>query len=401
MRAVIGMAGPNDSRAAAGQPEPGDGRLWVERLSINDFRNFANLRLEFDHRPIILIGDNGAGKTNLLEAVSLLAAGHGLRGASYGELTRRGADAGWAVSAKLQNPSGPIEIGTGFSEPNNGSTARRVRINGESVRSSGALGDYVRVIWLTPAMDGLFSGPASGRRRFLDRLIQSLQPSHRQQTGRFERAVRQRNRALESYGQDALLEGLEIEIAEAGVAVAAARLDVVRRLSAHIDARRCSGRDNPFSWAGLALEGLLEQRLMEAPAVEVEDFYREQLGRNRARDRAVRRTLDGPHCSDLSVSFGSKGVAARTCSTGEQKDLLVGLVLAHLELAKDRHGGQAPLLLLDEIAAHLDAEHRSSLFHEIARLGAQAWMTGTDAGVFAPLGDAVQRATVADGGISD
>ena len=192
---------------------------------------------------------------------------------------------------------------------------------------------------------------------------------------------------------------MEIEIAEAGVAIAAARLDLVTRLGGRIEARRDAAPDQPFPWASLALEGLLEERLRQMPAIEVEDFYRRRLAESRERDRAAKRTLEGPQRSDLVVGYGPKAAPAKSCSTGEQKSLLVGLVLAHLELVKDAQNGVVPLLLLDEIPAHLDADHRRGLFGEIARLGAQAWMTGTDANVFEPLGEAVQMITVADGGI--
>jgi len=374
-------------------------RLWIERLALTDFRNYANAKLALDPRPVVLVGDNGAGKTNLLEAVSLLAAGHGLRRSPYEEITRRGADGGWAVAARLFSGGRAVEIGTGLAGQEEGASGRRVRIDGRSMRGSGALGEYARVVWLTPAMDGLFTGPAGERRRFMDRLIASLHPSHGRENSRFERAVRQRNRAFETHEhRDALFEGLEVEIAEAGVAIAAARRDLAGRLAARIEQRR-QGAGDPFPWATLALDGLIEARLAEAPAIEVEDFYRHHLAETRERDRAAKRTLEGPHRSDLAVGFGPKGAPAASCSTGEQKSLLVGLVLAHLELVKDQYGGEAPLLLLDESPAHLDADHRRALFGEITRLNAQAWMTGTDAGVFAPLGDCAQTITVVDGGV--
>jgi len=394
------MARPADAVSAAPNPAESADRQWVERLALTDFRNYVSAKLELDSRPVVLVGDNGAGKTNLLEAVSLLAAGHGLRRSSYGELTRRDASDGWAVAARLHGGGQVTEIGTGLAGLEEGASGRRVRIDGRRVSGSGALGQYVRVVWLTPAMDGLFMGPAGERRRFVDRLVLSLNPTNARENRRFERAMRQRNRAFETFERsDALFEGLEIEIAEAGVAIAAARLDLVMRLMGRIEVRREGAIGGSFPWSKLVLEGLLEGMLMSAAAVDVEDSYRARLAETRERDRAAKRTLEGPHRSDLMVEFGPKSAPARSCSTGEQKALLVGLVLAHLELVKDSLAGQSPLLLLDEIPAHLDAERRGALFEEICRLGAQAWMTGTDAGVFAALGEEAQMITVVDGGI--
>ncbi len=377
-----------------------DDRLWVERLAVTDFRNYVTATLELDMRPVVLVGDNGAGKTNLLEAVSLLAAGHGLRRSAYAEITRRGAADGWAVAARVHVGDQVNEIGTGLAGLEEGASGRRVRVDGRRMSGSGALGELVRVVWLTPAMDGLFMGSAGERRRFVDRLVLSLNPGNARENRRFERAVRQRNKAFETYERgEALFEGLEMEIAEAGVAIAAARLDLVTRLTGRIETRRRGDVSAPFPWSNLALEGLLEEMLMTAAAVDVEDFYRARLAETRERDRTAKRTLEGPHRSDLIVEYGPKTAPAKSCSTGEQKSLLVGLILAHLELVKDNHAGQSPLLLLDEIPAHLDGDRRGALFAEIARLGAQAWMTGTDGSVFAPMGENAQVITVVDGGI--
>ncbi len=373
-------------------------RLWIARLRTTDFRNYEALSIDLDHRPVVLAGPNGAGKTNLLEAVSLLAPGRGLGRAQFTEMIRHGAS-GWAVNAKLHCTHGEVDIGTGY-RGDADTTARTVRINGETARSAGVLGDYTRTIWLTPAMDGLFTGSAGERRRFLDRLIQTLDPGYRSNLSRFERVMRQRNRLLED-GEvsSARYEGFETQLAEAGTAIAAARLDTVTRLARLCDA---SGKEStmPFPWAELALEGLLEARLLSDAAVDVEDFYLEALARGRERDRAARRTLEGPHRSDLVVGHGPKAVPARGCSTGEQKALLIGLVLAHAELVKQQSDGYAPLILLDEIVAHLDEVRREGLFHEIDRLEAQAWMTGTDAAHFAPMGARAQHFRVENGGVS-
>ncbi len=378
-----------------------DARLWVERLRLTDFRNYASLTLDLGPQPVALTGPNGAGKTNLLEAVSLLTPGHGLRQTPYAELARRGGSGTWAVAARLNGLQGPVEIGTGLQAGYGPERSGRVvRIDGETARSPGALGEHAHAVWLTPAMDGLFTGPASERRRFLAKLIESLDPGHRRLENRFERAMRQRNRLLaEEARADALYAGLEAQMAETGVAIAAARLDAVARLRARIEARRAEAPSSPFPWAGLALEGLLEDRLGQAAAIDVEDAYREHLARMRDRDRAAKRTLDGPHRSDLLVSHGPKALPAQTCSTGEQKALLVGLVLAHAELVAQARQGFAPLLLLDEIAAHLDANRRAALFAEILRLRAQAWMTGTDCKTFEILGSNAQIMGVDNGGV--
>lgn len=376
--------------------------LFLERISLTDFRNYRHLVLETGPGPVVLFGPNGSGKTNLLEAISLLAPGQGLRRAPYTDLTRAGAVSGWAVAARVHSRNGRADIGTGFN-PSAGqrpTSGRVVRIDGETVGSSGALADYVEVVWLTPAMDGLFTGPASDRRRFLDRLVLCFDPGFRSLAGRFERATQSRNRLLADGVRDnARLEGIEIIMAEAGTAIAAARISTVCRLADVVAARRERDPDSPFPWSAVALEGSLEEALASAPAVDVEDGYIRRLAMARERDRAAGRTLEGPHRSDFVVSHGPKSMPARLSSTGEQKALLIGLVMAEAELIALRHGGSAPLLLLDEITAHLDAKRRAGLFAEILRLGAQAWMTGTDVGAFDALSGHARMLRVSDAGL--
>lgn len=366
--------------------------MWVERLTLTDFRSHASLSHTFDARPVVLTGPNGAGKTNLIEAISLLAPGQGLRRAPYPEIARTGTDA-WAVAARVHTPAGTVDIGTGLTGAGAASnrTGRTVRIDGEPQSGSGILADYVEMIWLTPAMDGLFTGSGTERRRFLDRMILCFDPGYRTRVNHFERAMAQRNRLLEDgVREPARLEGLEIVMAETGVAIAAARAEAVVALATTIAARRARAAASAFPWAMLMLEGRLERELAQRPAVEVEDQYARALATGRERDRAAGRALDGPHRSDLIVGHGPKSAPARQCSTGEQKALLVGLVLAHAELIAERRGGAAPILLLDEIAAHLDSARRAALFDEIVALGTQAWMTGTDQEAFEALGGRAQ-----------
>jgi DNA replication and repair protein RecF len=375
-------------------------RIWIERLQLTDFRNYDGLTLTVGPAPVVLTGANGSGKTNLLEALSLLTSGQGLRRAPYPELARMGHPS-WTVAARLVTPYGPVDLGTGLdARTDGGRGTRMVRIDGQTQSGAGALAEYVEMVWLTPAMDALFTGAASDRRRFLDRLISGLDPSYRRLLGRFERAMQQRNRLLaEDARQAARFEGFERIMAEAGVAVAAARATAVAALSAAIAARRDAGHGALFPWAELALVGALELGLAAQPAVDVEDNYARQLGRERERDRAAGRTLEGPHRSDLIVGHGPKEMPAKVCSTGEQKALLVGLVLAHCDPVAQRRG-VAPVMLLDEIAAHLDPLRRAALFEEIVALGSQTWMSGTDPEPFAALGNRAQFHRVEEGRIT-
>jgi DNA replication and repair protein RecF len=372
--------------AAAASASPASEQVWIERLRLTNFRNYAELALDSGPGPIVLSGPNGAGKTNLLEAVSLLTAGQGLRRAPYAELARLGSPA-WAVAATVHTPYGAVTIGTGFDTQDAGARSGRVvRVGGEARSGSGALSGELDILWLTPAMDGLFTGPAGERRRFLDRLIPSFVPGYRTQLGQYERAMQQRNRLLaDDVREEARFAGLERVMGEAGVAIAATRAAAVAEVAATIAARRDAAGESPFPWAELAIVGSLESELATRPAVDVEDAYAALLRNARERDRAAGRTLDGPHRSDLVVGHGPKSMPASVCSTGEQKALLVGLVLAHADHVRRHREGRAPILLLDEIAAHLDPLRRGALFEEIVALSGQTWMTGTDAEAFSAL----------------
>lgn len=377
--------------------------MWIERLALTDFRNHASLTLRLSERPVVLAGPNGAGKTNVLEAVSLLSAGQGLRRAAYPDLARRHGAGGWAVAGTLRTASGRFDIGTGLAAgATSDRTGRIVRLNGEPQSGSGILAEHVEMVWLTPAMDGLFTGPGSERRRFLDRLVMCFDGAHGTRSGHFERAMRQRNKLLaDGIADDAQFAGLEGIMAETGVAIAAARVEALAGLAAQVEARRAREPDSPFPWATLALAGLLEGEIASGlPAVDVEDGYVQRLARSRERDRGAGRTLEGPHRSDLIVGHGPKSMPAEASSTGEQKSLLIGLVLAHARLIAEARDGAAPILLLDEIAAHLDERRRAALFGEILALGSQAWMTGTDPSAFSSIANSAQFLVVEEGRIA-
>jgi len=369
-------------------------RARLSRLVVTDFRSYARAELALDGRPVVLTGENGAGKTNLLEAVSLLSPGRGLRGVPYAEIARDAGAGGWAVAATLETPEGPVRIGTGIEPGVESARSRQVRIDGEQAGPS-ALAELVSLVWLTPAMDRLFVEAAGERRRFLDRLVMGFDPAHGTRAGAYDRALRERNRLLaDDVFDDAWLTGLEGQMAEHGVALAAARVETLARLRGALDA----ARESPFPRALVAIEGRLEAALADAAAVDVEDAFRARLKEMRGRDAAAGRALDGPHRSDLLVRHAAKDREARQCSTGEQKALLIGMVLANARLLAAT--GRSPLLLLDEIAAHLDEERRAALFDEIVGLNLQAFMTGTDPSLFGSLGGRAQSLEVARGEIS-
>lgn len=363
---------------------------FIRRLTLTNFRSYHAAQMTLDRAgPVVLTGANGAGKTNLIEAISLLAPGRGLRRATLEEMAFAEGDGGWAISAEIEGMLGLATLGTGIDAPagEESTSPRRYRVDREAVSSAAAFADHLRVVWLTPAMDPLFNGPASERRRFLDRLVLAVDAQHASRVSALERSLRSRNRLLEDGRSDPhWLDAVEHETAEVAVAVAAARAETVARLAAALDIAR--GDASEFPSAEIALQGWMEQLLPQYSAVEIEDRYRALLKDNRARDAAAGRTLDGPHLSDLSVVHAGKGMPASNCSTGEQKALLIRLVLAHARLTKDMTGS-APLLLLDEVVAHLDPGRRVSLYDALSGLGAQVFMTGADPAAF---GDIVTRA---------
>lgn len=372
-------------------------QTFISKLTLTNFRNYAALSIDLRPGAVVFCGDNGAGKTNLLEAISLLTPGRGLRRAPYADIAREGGDGGFALHARLDGPDGEVEIGTGISGGDAaGEGGRKVRINGAAARSTEEMLERLRVIWLTPAMDALFTGPAGDRRRFLDRLVLAIDPGHGQRALDYEKAMRGRNRLLGEGSRDgAWFDAIETQMAETGVAMAAARAELVRLLAAMIERLPATG---PFPQADIGLEGALESEVATMPAIDVEERFRRALAEGRDRDRAAGRTLDGPHRSDLLVRHRPKDMPAELCSTGEQKALLVGIVLSHARLTGEM-SGMTPVLLLDEIAAHLDAGRRAALFSILEELNCQAFMTGTDAALFSSLAGRAQFLTVDHGNI--
>jgi DNA replication and repair protein RecF len=379
--------------------------LAVRQLRLTDFRNYRQLRLDCDVSPVVLVGDNGAGKTNLLEALSFLAPGRGLRRARLDEVGRKAREEEpapasgrtWAVAATLDTPDGRLAIGTGIepAKSEGGLPRRVVRIDGRPAASQTALGHHVAAVWLTPQLDRLFLDGASERRRFLDRLVTALHPEHAGDVAAYENAQRQRARLLGEGNRDPhWFTALEDIMARHGVALATNRADTVQRLDAA--ARLGVG---PFPRAALAMAGEVDGWIASMAAIDAEDRLRAELATSRLRDAEAGTTCVGPHRSDLAVRYLDFDMPAAEGSTGQQKAILVSIALAHARLVSLSRG-RPPLLLLDEIAAHLDGERRTALFDEVVALGVQSWMTGTDAELFKPLAGRAQILRVTDGSIA-
>ncbi|WP_024586719.1 DNA replication/repair protein RecF [Aliihoeflea sp. 2WW] len=371
----------------------------IRKLTLTNFRNYGQLSLSLERGPIVLTGDNGAGKTNLLEAISFLTPGRGLRRAAHEEIATASATAGFAINAKVEGPFGKTSIGTGTlsDQPGMVEPARRVRINGVPAKSADDLLEWLRIIWLVPSMDALFNGPAGDRRRFLDRLVLAIDPQHGRRALDYEKAMRGRNRLLaEGSRDDRWFDAIETQMAETGVAIASARMELVGLLAGMVEKLPDNG---PFPKSDIALDGVIEALVGTAPAVDIETAFIKRLADNRARDRAAGRTLEGPHRSDLTVTHRPKAMPAALCSTGEQKALLTGIVLSQARLVAEMTGA-TPVLLLDEIAAHLDPGRRAALFSILIDLDCQAFLTGTDAALFSSLEGRAQFLDVKTGTVS-
>ena len=376
----------------------------ITRLLLTNFRSYSALSLETGPQCVVLTGPNGAGKTNILEALSVLAPGRGLRGAQLGDLARQADNTvqqgqqPWAVSAQVTAHGVETQIGAGFMPGSAGSVAKRViRVDGETASSPATLAHHVQFVWLTPAQDRLFTDGASDRRRFFDRLITSFHPLHADRYSRFEKAMRERLSLLRSGHYSAVwVESLERTLAEEAVALAASRLEGLGLLRAAL--AETDGQ-SAFPDADVALDGNVELSLESMPALAAEDAFAQCLKSNRTQDAESGRTHSGPHLTDLIVYHRAKGREARHCSTGEQKALLIRMIFAAAAQAS-RRTGAAPVLLLDEIAAHLDLQRRQALFGAITNLGAQAWFTGTDHRPFEPLLPQAQIFDVSHGSVS-
>lgn len=369
----------------------------VQRLRLSNFRNYDSLSLDLSAQVVVLSGANGAGKTNLLEALSFLSPGRGLRRARLRDVLRIGAsktdniDACWAVAATISAPGGPVTLGSSLATTERGTDRRVARQDGQATAPAN-LARAIGVQWLTPQMDRLFLEGPSSRRRFLDRLVLGLDSEHGRRVGAYERSLRERAKLLRDGGGDKTwLSALEARMAANGVAVAAARREALARLQ-----RLLAATSGHFPAPGLTIEGRVEVWLEELPAVEVESRFAELLHNSRRRDGQTGSTADGPHRSDLAVRHLDKDLPAAQCSTGEQKALLIAIILANAKAEAERRGA-APILLLDEVVAHLDAERRAALFAEILALGGQAWLSGTDRELFEPLFGRAQFVAVENG----
>lgn len=351
--------------------------LSISTLTLTNFRNYAYARLEVSPAPVILTGHNGAGKTNILEAISLLSPGRGIRRAKLGDIDRRDGNnrQPWAVAAELQTPLGEITVGTGR-DPAAGEEGdkRIVKIDGKTARGNAALAEVTSMLWLTPQMDQLFLEGQSARRKFIDRLTYGFDATHATRVNAYEQAMRERNRLLFERTRDLhWLDSLEKQMSETGTAIAIARMETIQRLNAGME------RAGPaFPKAIMQLNGVVEDRVAKGEAaVTVEAAFMQVLAAARAEDAAAGRALIGIHRSELTVIHNEKNMEAAYCSTGEQKALLLAITLAAAR-AETLFAARAPILLLDEVIAHLDPQKRHELFEEILSLGLQAWMTGTD-----------------------
>jgi len=379
-QADMRLTDPGQAPATVAEQSLKAATIHIAKLSLSDFRSYRNLQMQTEGLPVVLSGSNGAGKTNLLEALSCFSPGRGLRRARLSEMKRHDATAAWAVSARLRGLGDDHQIGVGFdSGESSGGERRQVRIDGENA-SSGELRELLGVQWLTPRMDRLFVEGKGERRRFLDRLVFGSDPGHGKRVNTYEGVMRERNQLLrDKRRDDAWVGALEARMAEDAVAIAAARLATLDRLNAAL-----AQGIGPFPSAALAIEGVVEDMLEKMPAVDAEGHFAEALRLGRFKDEAAGRALDGPHRSDLLVTYAATGLPAAQCSTGEQKALLIAIVLANARLEKVEQG-QAPILLMDEVTAHLDENRRRALFDEICALSGQTWLTGTDRALFAGL----------------
>jgi len=354
---------------------------FLTALSLTNFRCYEQQKLDgLLQHPVVLFGANGAGKTNILEAISLLTPGRGLRSIKPPEAQKNDAAQPWAIAAKIDTGFGNVQLGTGL-DPHN--EKRIIRINGQNAKSQSALADHLACVWLTPQMDRLFLDAAGQRRRFLDRLIFAYDPGHSGRLARYDNSLSQRSKLLKDArhtsraADPSWLSALEQQIAETGIAIAAARIDFIHRLQTACERES----HDHFPLARLQVKGTIEELLQQSPALETEDAFKFQLQESREQDSYTGGAATGPHKSDLYVEMGSKSMPAEHCSTGEQKALLIGIIIAHSRLIAAERGAP-PVLLLDEIAAHLDENRRAALYEILDNLKTQVFLTGTDQSLF-------------------
>lgn len=391
----------------SGSDSGSDSDLSLKRLGLTQFRNYSEIHLELDPRPVALYGPNGAGKTNILEALSMLAPGRGLRRAALDALQhqpKEGVSGGktleqpWAISATVMREAETIKLGTGLVREND-STRRIVRIDGETVGQT-AFSEVLTVSWLTPQMDGLFTGSSSDRRRFFDRLTYGYQSDHSRSLTAYEKNLRQRNKLLKDNVSDMTwFDSLEHKMAESAVVIHAARQQTLATLNGE-----CQNAIGPFPAGETSMSGEFHESLIEVGAVVESENALESLKKawrdRRSQDQRAGMTLTGPHRDDFEVLYRAKNCAAAICSTGEQKALLIAIILANARALATMHG-VAPVVLLDEVAAHLDRDRRAALFDEICALGTQCWMTGTEQSLFEDLGSRAQMLRVCDAAVEE
>jgi len=370
----------------------------IKKLILTDFRNYKYASIEVNKKFIVLIGNNGAGKTNILEAISLLSPGKGIRGASSSDYARKDGQGGWSIFSELNGINGLVRAGTGITKDQIIDGKRRqCRIDGSFVGSPLSFSNHVQFISLTPVMDRLFIGSSGDRRKFLDRLVISIDPHHRINLSKYEKLMTQRNNLLVNLNNnDKWIDSIEMQMSECAIAIASARVLAIKILNEEIISRK---KYSIFPPAIISINGKCETSLNGTSATDLEKVFLCELFDSRSNDRRAGRTTNGPHRTDFTLFHGVTGIEAKNCSTGEQKNLLISIILAEARIAKRKNNGIAPIMLLDEIGAHLDVKRLNNLYEEIISLNAQVWFTGIEAELFKHISDHATFKLITDGSI--